>query len=165
MLSIFSKPIIIRAVAFVSTMLMSVAVVGNLPRFKERRQRYFSSAATSGNIHRMRLLYLAGANVNSNGVSGTPLFLAAGGGRLNAVRYLLDEGADANLPGVNGNTALAEATFYGHVPVIKELLLRGANVNALSIDGTPLDIAIARNNVEVIDLLKHYGARRASELR
>lgn len=165
MFSFLTKPIIVRAVAFLSTMLMSVAVVGNLPRFKERRQRYFSTAATLGNVHRMRLLYLAGANVNSLSASGTPLFLAAGEGRLNAVRYLLDEGADVNLTGGNGSTALTEATYYGHLPVIKELLLRGANVNVVSTDGTPLDIAINRNHVEVIDLLKHYGARRASETR
>jgi len=46
--------------------------------------------------------------------------------------------------------------------VIKELLMRGADVNAISVDGTPLDIAVSRNNVSVIDLLRHYGARRRS---
>jgi ankyrin repeat protein len=158
------KLIGVRALAFAGTMLMSVAVVGNLPKFKERRQRYFASAATAGSVHRMQLLHLAGANVNARSLGGTPLFLAAGEGRLNAVRYLLDEGADVNLRGRDGTTALTEATFYGHQPVIKELLMRGADVNALSIDGTPLDIAVSRNNLAVIDLLKHYGAKRASEL-
>jgi ankyrin repeat protein len=81
------------------------------------------------------------------------------------VRYLLDEGADVNLRGQQGNTALTEATYYGHASVIKELLMRGADVNAKSVDGTPLDIAVGRNNVAVIDLLKHYGAKRGSELR
>jgi uncharacterized protein len=93
------------------------------------------------------------------------LFLAAGEGRLNAVRYLLDEGADVNLRGEYGNTALTEATYYGHASVIKELVMHGADVNVMSIDGTPLDIATGRNNVTVIDLLKHYGAKRGSELR
>ena len=159
------KLISVRALAFAGTMMMSIAVVGNLPKFKERRQRYFASAATAGSVHRMQLLYLAGANVNSRSVGGTPLFLAAGEGRLNAVRYLLDEGADVNLPGPDGNTALSEATFYGHQPIIKELLVRGADVNVVSINGTPLDVAVSRNNLAVIDLLKHYGAKRASELR
>jgi ankyrin repeat protein len=159
------KLIAVRALAFASTMVMSVAIVGSLPKFKERRQRYFASAATAGSVHRMQLLHLAGANVNSRGASGTPLFLAAGEGRLNAVRYLLDEGADVNLRGQQGNTALTEATYYGHASVIKELLMRGADVNAKSVDGTPLDIAVGRNNVAVIDLLKHYGAKRGSELR
>src|SRR5262245_56028700 len=156
------KLISARAIAFASTMILSLAVVANSPKFKERRQRYFVSAATTGSVHRMQLLHLAGANVNSRSPSGTPLFLAAGGGRLNAVRYLLDEGADVNLRSPNGTTALAEATYYGHEPIIKELLMRGADVNALSIDGTPLDIALARNNLAIIDLLKHYGAKRAS---
>jgi len=165
MISLATKALVVRAIAFASTMVMSVAIVGSLPKFKERRQRYFASAATAGSVHRMQLLHLAGANVNSRGASGTPLFLASGEGRLNAVRYLLDEGADVNLRGEHGNSALTEATFYGHVSVIKELLMHGADVNVMSIDGTPLDIAIGRNNVAVIDLLKHYGAKRGSELR
>jgi ankyrin repeat protein len=49
--------------------------------------------------------------------------------------------------------------------VIKELLIRGAEVNVISHDGTPLDIAAGRNNPAVIDLLKHYGAKRGNELR
>ena len=159
------KLIAVRAIAFAGTMVMSVAVVGNLPKFKERRQRYFASAATSGSVYRMQLLHLAGANVNSPGSSGTPLFLAAGEGRLNAVRYLLDEGADVNSRGDYGNTALTEATYFGHASVIKELLMRGAEVNVMSSVGTPLDIAVSRNNSAVIDLLKHYGAKRGNELR
>jgi len=105
------KLISVRAIAFASTLVMSVAVVASLPKFKERRQRYFASAATSGSVYRMQLLHLAGANVNSRGSSGAPLFLAAGEGRLNAVRYLLDEGADVNSRGDYGNTALTEATY------------------------------------------------------
>jgi ankyrin repeat protein len=159
------KLISVRAIAFAGTLILSVAVVGNLPKFKDRRQRYFASAATSGSVYRMQLLHLAGANVNSHGSSVAPLFLAAGEGRLNAVRYLLDEGADVNMRGQSGNTALTEATYYGHAPVIKELLMRGADVNTISSVGTPLDIAADRNNPAVIDLLKHYGAKRGSELR
>src|SRR5262245_46532179 len=158
------KVIGVRAIAFVSTMVMSLAIVSNLPKFKERRQRYFVSAATTGSVPRLQLLHLAGANVNSRGAGGPPLLLAAGEGRLNAVRYLLDEGADVNLRGQYGHTALTEATFYGHLPVIKELVMHGADVNAISSDGTPLDIAISRNDPSVIELLKHYGARRAGEL-
>ena len=159
------KLIAVRAVAFASTMIMSLAVVGNLPKFKERRQRYFASAATTGSVHRMQLLHLAGANVNAHGLGGAPLLLAAGEGRLGAVRYLLDEGADVNLRGQHGNTALTEATYFGHEAIIKELLMRGADVNAVSVSGSPLDVAVSRNNVAVIDLLKHYGAKRANELR
>lgn len=165
MISLATKELVTRALAFASTLVMSVAIVGSLPKFRERRQRSFASAATTGSVYRMQLLHLAGVNVNSRGASGPPLFLAAGEGKLNAVRYLLDEGADVNLRGEHGNTALTEATFYGHVSVIKELVMRGADVNVISTNGTPLDIAVGRNNVAVIDLLKHYGAKRGSELR
>jgi uncharacterized protein len=151
-----------RAIAFASTLLLSTAIVGNLPRFKERRQHYFSEAATDGNVGRMRWLHMAGVNVNPHGAP-PPLLLAAREGRVNAVRYLLDQGADVNGCDHAGNTALAEATYYAQVPVIKELIARGANINALTSGGTPLDIALKRNDSAVIDLLKHYGARPARE--
>lgn len=154
-----------KALAFASTLMLSLAVVNSLPRFKERRQRYFAAAALSGSVSRMQLLHLAGANLNSAGTSRTPLCLAAGEGRLTAVRYLLDEGANVNLRELDGNTALTEATFFGHAPVVKELLIRGADVNGVSAGGTALDIAIGKNNTAVIELLKHYGGKRANEIR
>jgi ankyrin repeat protein len=153
-----------RALAFAGTLILSMTIAGNLPKFKERRQRYFSEAATDGNVRRMRWLHLAGVNVNPH-AAPPPLLLAAREGRLNAVRYLLDQGADVNGHDNIGNTALAEATYYAQVPVIKELIARGANINALTRSGTPLDIALNRNETAVIDLLKHYGGRPASELR
>src|SRR2546423_10250208 len=156
--------LITRVIAFASTLMMSIAIVGSLPKFKERRQRYFAEAATDGNLRRMQLLQLAGVSMNARDGRGAPLFLAAGEGRLNAVRYLLNQGADVNALDGAGNTALTEATYYGHVPVIKELLVRGANINSLSAAGTPLDIALSRNNDAVAAVLKHYGANRASEL-
>src|SRR5947208_14961481 len=104
-------------IAFASTLMMSIAIVGSLPKFKERRQRYFAEAATDGNLHRMQLLNLAGVSVNSRDGSRSPLFLAAGEGRLNAVRYLLAQGADVNDRDNNCNTAVNEATHYAHISV------------------------------------------------
>ena len=83
-----------RAIAFVSTLVLSMVIAGNLPKFKERRQHYFSEAATDGNVRRMRWLQIAGVNVNPH--DRPPLLLAAREGRVNAVRYLLDQGADVN---------------------------------------------------------------------
>lgn len=150
-----------RALAFASTLILSLGIVSNLPKFKQRRQHYFSEAATDGNVRRMRWLQAAGVNVNPHGAP-PPLMLAAREGRVNAVRYLLDQGADINAYDGSGNTALGEATYYSQVPVIKELLARGANINALTNGATPLDIALSKNDVTVIDLLKHYGGRSAS---
>ena len=113
----------------------------------------------------MRLLHMAGANVNTRDKCCMPLFLAAGEGRLDVVRYLLDQGADVNAREQQGRTALTEAAFYGRLSVIKELLLRGADVNAIADETTALDIAIKSNHTGMIELLKHYGGKRACEIR
>ena len=160
-----AKLIIARAVAFASTLVFSLAIVNTMPRFKERRQRYFAQATMDGSLRRMQLLHFAGASVNSRGDYCMPLFLAAGEGRLEGVRYLLDEGADINAREKYGNTALTEATYYGHIAVVKELLFRGADVNAIGDHGTALDVAIARKHEVIADLLEHYGAKRACEIR
>ena len=155
------KAIFARAIAFAGTLVFSLAIVNALPSVKERRQRYFAQATMDGNLRRMRLLHFAGANINARGNCCSPLFLAAGEGRLDVVRYLLDQGADVNARERLGNTALAEATYYGHIAVIKELLFRGADINAIGEGGTALDIAVNRNNPAVADLLRHHGGKRA----
>ena len=154
-----------RAIAFSSTLFLSLAIVSFLPGTRARRQTYFARAAADGNLRSIRLLHLAGANVNTRSNSGMPLLLAAGEGRLDVVRYLLDQGADVNAREQDGRTAITEATFYGNASVIKELLIRGADVNAINGEGTALDIALRLNNVTVIDLLKHYGGKRFCEMR
>jgi ankyrin repeat protein len=164
MINFALKPLLARALAFAGTLMLSLGIVSSLPKFRERRQHYFSQAATDGNVRRMRWLHIAGVNVNPHGAP-PPLMLPAREGRVNAVRYLLDQGADVNAHDTIGNTALAEATYYSQVPVIKELLARGANINALTNGVTPLDIAQTRNDAAVIDLLKHYGGRPAKEVQ
>ncbi|HYX30211.1 MAG TPA: ankyrin repeat domain-containing protein [Pyrinomonadaceae bacterium] len=164
MINIAIKPVLFRAIAFASTLMLSLTIVGNLAKFKERRQQYFSEAAIDGNVSRMSWLRMAGVNVNAHG-DYPPLLLAAREGRVNAVRYLLDQGADVNARDFAGNTALDEATYYAQVPVIKELIARGASVNALANGATALDVALNRNDSAVIDLLKHYGGLQASELK
>ena len=156
-----AKLILTRASAFAGTLALSLAIVNALPSVKEQRQRYFAQATMDGNLSRMRLLHFAGANINARSNCCTPLFLAAGEGRLDVVRYLLDERADVNARERLGNTALAEATYYGHIAVIKELLFRGADINAIGEDGTALDIAVKRNNPAVADLLRHHGGKSA----
>jgi ankyrin repeat protein len=165
MISDSAKPIISRAAVFAGTLLLSFAVLSFLPAARARRQNHFAQAAAAGNLSRMRLLQMTGANVNSRGSCCTPLFLAAGEGRLDAVRYLLDQGADVNAREQQGRTAVTEAAFYGNAAVIKELVLRGADVNVISDQGTALDIALQSKNDLMIEVLKHYGARRACEIR
>ncbi len=118
-----------------------------------------------GNLIRMRWLHFAGAKIDARSNLGNPLFLAAGQGKLDAVRYLLDEGAKVNARAKLGHTALAEAAYYGHVEVVRELLLHGADINAVSDDGTALDIAVDRKNIAAADLIKHLGGKSAREIR
>ncbi len=160
-----TQAIITRAAAFASTLFMSLAIVSSMPKFKARRQKSFTSAVSTGSLHRLQLLHLAGAKVDDHVNGSAPLVLAAGAGRLDIVRYLLDEGADVNARERQGNTALTEATYYGHVAIMKELLLRGADVNAVTANGTAFDIAFSRNDSALMDLLKHYGAKRTNEIR
>ena len=154
-----------RVIAFGVTLVLSLVMVNLLPSVTARRQRLFAEAAVDGNVGRMRLLHFAGANINARGNCCMPLFLAAGEGKIAVVRYLLDEGADVNAREKLGQTALTEATYYGHSKVVKELLFRGAEINVIGHDGTPLDVAIERKHAVIVDLLKHQGAKRACELR
>lgn len=160
-----TRTILIRALTFTGTLVFSLAFVNGLPRVKQQRQRYFARATMDGNLSRMRLLHFAGANVNSRAGGSMPLSLAAAEGRINAVRYLIDEGAEVNAREKLGDTALTEAAFYGQTATVKELLLHGADVNAIGDDGTALDIAVNKKNETIADLLKHYGGKRAEELR
>jgi ankyrin repeat protein len=154
-----------RIVAFAVTFVLSIVMVNLLPSVKARRQLLFAEAAVDGSVSRMKLLRFAGANINARGSCCMPLFLAAGEGRIAVVRYLLNEGADVNAREKFGSTALIEATFYGHANVVKELVFRGADINAIGDDGTALDVAIARKHLPIADLLRHQGAKRACELR
>jgi ankyrin repeat protein len=157
--------ILSRAIAFASTLLLSIAILNFLPGARARRQTHFARAAADGNVRSMRLLQMAGAKVNSHGSCCAPLLLAAGEGRLDAVRYLLDQGADVNARDERGRSALTEAAFNGNPYVIKELILRGAELDALSDEGTALDIAINTKHVEAVEVLKHYGAKSAGKVR
>jgi ankyrin repeat protein len=160
-----AKLILTRAIAFGGTLVFSLAMVNSRPRYQEQRQRYFAQAAVDGNLRRLQLLHFAGAKVNSRGNCCQPLFLAAGEGRLDVVRYLLDQGADPNATEQFGDTALTEAVFNNQLATAKELLFRGAEVNAIGEGGTALDLAINRNNAGLADLLKHRGGKRACEIR
>lgn len=165
MISIAAKPIIVRALAFAATALFSIAIMNSLPRIKDQRQRSFAQATMDGKLRRMRWLHFAGAKIDAQSNLGSPLFVAASEGRLEVVRYLLDEGANVNERANGGNTALAEAAYYGHVAIVKELLLRGADINVIDAGGTALDVAVSRNNIAVADLLKHHGGKSAREIR
>jgi len=159
-----AKSILSKAISFLGTLVLSLTIVNSLPRYREKRQRSFARAVMAGNFYRLQMLSLSGVNVNQFSDGKPPLSIAAAQGRIDIVSHLLNHGAEINARDQLGHTALSEATFNGRAAVVEVLLMNGAEVNTLANDGTPLDIASRGNNTAMISLLKHYGAKGASEL-
>ena len=83
-----------------------------------------------------------------------PLFAAVNKGDTQIVNELLRAGANVHhkITG-RGDTALTQAVGYGQTEIAKALIEKGANVNQLTYNGTPLMIAAARGDSEMIDIL------------
>ncbi|KAK1686332.1 hypothetical protein QYE76_047180 [Lolium multiflorum] len=116
-------------------------------------------------------------NVNAPGDDGaTPLSYAIFGcGSTSVVRFLLDRGAKPNKANINGVTALHYAAIPGpnadperdrlwasntrDTCEIAELLLsRGAYVDPICAQGTPLNVAAQNGNVRMLELLLRHQA-------
>ncbi|MBM3776749.1 MAG: hypothetical protein FJW23_00730 [Acidimicrobiia bacterium] len=94
-------------------------------------------AARHGVVESARLLVEAGANVNDLGAEGTSaLLVATHSNHPEMALFLLDQGADPNL-GTAGYTALHTAILHGQTGVVKALVARGADINAIVEQGTP----------------------------
>lgn len=93
------------------------------------------------------------------------LFEASALGRIDRVRTLLaDDPALVRAHSHDGWTALHLAAFFGHPEVARELIARGADVNARSRSerfaksNTPLHAAAANQQTAVAELLVDHGA-------
>lgn len=74
------------------------------------------------------------------------------------VKRLLDEGASPNATGTE-NAPLHLAAIFGHEKCAEELLKKGACISTLNTDEkTPLELAIAADNVAAAEVLLRYGA-------
>ncbi|KAK3548790.1 hypothetical protein QTP70_020668 [Hemibagrus guttatus] len=116
--------------------------------------------------------------INSKSEQGmTPLMYACARGDEAMVQMLLDAGADINsevpntvhqhpsiYPETRQATALTFAVLHQHVPVLQLLLDVGANIEGSLQDGmenyteTPLQLAAAAGNFELVSLLLERGA-------
>jgi len=91
-------------------------------------------ACKSNRVTVLERLVRAGARPDADPYRGTPLIWAAACNRTEAAAWLLDHGANVNQKGTFGGlthgqgvTALHMAAQYGHMPMVKLLVERGAD--------------------------------------
>jgi len=92
---------------------------------------------------------------------------AAYDGNIEVARQQLAEGADVNVKDrdYRNETPLQYAAKEGHTKVVELLIANGANVNAISVYGVPLDEAVERDETEIAELLRKNGAKTSEELK
>ena len=95
--------------------------------------------------------------------STSNLIKAIHAGQISDVISALGEGADIDAPDMHGyrGLPLRTACFEGNLAIVRELLTRGANVNAAASDGpaAPLRLALRKGHQDVISLLQQHGAQ------
>jgi ankyrin repeat protein len=117
-------------------------------------------AVENGNIDLVKILLLAGAEINArNWDDRRPVTEAVAQGRMDLTEILLAHGADANTTTENG-TLLTDAVVSDDEQLVKALLERRADANATDRNGrTPLGLAKAAAASGIVDLLVRAGAR------
>ncbi len=122
-------------------------------------------AAEKGQVKALQLLFAHAAKVNVYNDRGiTALMLACYAGKLDVVKLLLKHGADVNLHPTEAQlnefvdtqafSPLMYAAANGHVAVVKELLVKGARLDAKDSDGrTALALAQKNGHAEITALL------------
>lgn len=115
-------------------------------------------AAAKDDIHRIRALVIAGANVNARDHHGeTALHVAVREFNLSAASMLLAEGANVNAQDNQGNTPLFRAVFEsrGRGEMIRQLLSAGADKKITNRYGvSPEMLAASITNYDVARFLK-----------
>jgi tetratricopeptide (TPR) repeat protein len=117
--------------------------------------------AWEGNVPLMELFHSRGADINkTNRLGEQALQHAAWRGKLAAVRWLIERGARLDRDGPEWS-ALHYAVFAGHAEIVNSLMARGADINALSPNGsTPLMMAAREGREAIARTLLTAGARR-----
>jgi uncharacterized protein len=119
--------------------------------------------AWEGNLKLMQLFVERGANINRVNAAGeSALALAALRGQTEAVNWLIDHGAQINGKGRQWS-ALHYAVFSGHEKIADLLLAKGADIDAVSTNGsTPLMMAVYEGRESLARKLIEKGADRAA---
>src|SRR6266850_4617526 len=114
-------------------------------------------------LEKVRLLLARGANVNARSETGRTALLVAASypGTTGVLRLLLDRGADLHAQDQGGATALALAVRSGDVEVVRYLVERGLDPNALS--PAALRVGFARYDLPTLEYLISKGSRPAPD--
>lgn len=117
-------------------------------------------AAEDNNLTFLQLLLNAGAQVNTDAETDSPLRLAIVNGHTESVEFLLKAGANPNARSWGKDTALHTALRSNAAPAIVQLLLKHGADTALADETgkTPLFYAIEENNAALTGLLLTAGA-------
>ena len=114
-------------------------------------------ASLKGHLGIVKMLVEHRAPISQPGWA--PLHYAAFEGRTEVVKYLLEKGAEKDAVAPNGYSALLLAMRNGHMEAARELLYADADVNIKGARGeTALSLAKARNDKELVELIKRAGA-------
>ena len=124
---------------------------------------FLRSAVIRNNVEMTALLVEFGADINAPDLDGDPegpIVDAANEGAIDTARWLLDHGAKLNheVDGVTRCFAIGGAARNGHLELVKLLVERGADVNAMWADQNSLSFAIVYGQREVEAYLRSQGA-------
>jgi uncharacterized protein len=127
----------------------------------------WQDAVDRGAVDRLEHLLTNGADIDQrDGHGQTALMLAVYQGRGELVAWLIERGATLNHTAKFGLSALMLAVIRGQVDIVRSLTDAGADL-CLRGTGAPgfaaktaLDLAIARGNPEIIEILRAGAARR-----
>ena len=116
-------------------------------------------AAAKGNTEKV-LKHLKKTDVNSvDGLTRTPLHLAAAGGHQAAVASLLEAGASLDAQDRRGQTPLSRAAESGHLETVARLLERGADTDVADQQGeTCVHSAVRAGAGDILGLVLRRGA-------
>ncbi len=118
------------------------------------------AASMLGNLDCLKDFLAEDANlVNARGAHGIPLlYFPIIRARRAVAEYLLQHGADPNAASPDGITPLHGAVMFNQPQMAQWLLEHGASPNAQYGGKTPLSMAKEKNQAELVELLRSYGA-------
>jgi len=109
----------------------------------------------SQEISILELLLKQGADPNVKSLEGaTPIMNAVQSNKVEHLTKLLEYKAEVNEKDNRGFTALHRAAEMGHAHIVKELLNQGATKGIVAEGHTPISLAMARGNDEIIKMLE-----------